>query len=398
MRCPKCHYLSFDPEPRCKNCGYDLEGADADLAFKAAEEYSDDAPDLELRRDSDVTPPAVTLELQPMKPVVEAPVPIKSERFADLVSSSDEAPLDAPALISRDLKVVSPKETAPVLVPMFAPAQAAAPQAAPPQIETAKATPVATAVAVEPEPPAPAPSSPTPTTEMPLFVRENAPARPPLSVRRTVTDLPKAKSRVSEPPRMLDRRVGPLDHDLLEDLRRVEREEAVHTRIDVRSQPDIRARVEASAAIALEASDDLEESGEIPASQRLAAASLDGLLLGGIGTFVLWATLRLTGAGLTALGTASLIPFGIFLTGVCVAYLLMFTLAGGQTLGKMLMGLRVVCDEDAGGARLTLGQASLRAVIAPFSVMALGLGWMPVLFGRGLALHDRLAHTRVVRA
>ena len=40
MRCPKCHYLSFDPEPRCKNCGYDLEVADAELAFKAAEDYA----------------------------------------------------------------------------------------------------------------------------------------------------------------------------------------------------------------------------------------------------------------------------------------------------------------------------------------------------------------------
>ena len=24
MRCPKCHYIGFEPEPRCKNCGYDL--------------------------------------------------------------------------------------------------------------------------------------------------------------------------------------------------------------------------------------------------------------------------------------------------------------------------------------------------------------------------------------
>ena len=37
-------------------------------------------------------------------------------------------------------------------------------------------------------------------------------------------------------------------------------------------------------------------------------------------------------------------------------------------------------------------------VLAPLSVLALGLGWLPALFGRGLALHDRLAHTRVVRA
>ena len=37
MRCPKCHYLSFEPEPRCKNCGYDLAVPEADLAIKPAE-------------------------------------------------------------------------------------------------------------------------------------------------------------------------------------------------------------------------------------------------------------------------------------------------------------------------------------------------------------------------
>ena len=31
MRCPKCHYLSFEPEPRCKNCGYDLDLPESDL-------------------------------------------------------------------------------------------------------------------------------------------------------------------------------------------------------------------------------------------------------------------------------------------------------------------------------------------------------------------------------
>jgi uncharacterized RDD family membrane protein YckC len=31
-------------------------------------------------------------------------------------------------------------------------------------------------------------------------------------------------------------------------------------------------------------------------------------------------------------------------------------------------------------------------------VFALGLGFLPGLFGQGLAVHDRLAHTRVVRA
>jgi len=65
----------------------------------------------------------------------------------------------------------------------------------------------------------------------------------------------------------------------------------------------------------------------------------------------------------------------------------------------MLMGLRVVADTvDSIDNPLTMAQAALRAVLAPLSVLALGLGWLPALFGRGLALHDRLAHTRVIRA
>ena len=122
------------------------------------------------------------------------------------------------------------------------------------------------------------------------------------------------------------------------------------------------------------------------------------MLLGGIGTVALWATLRVTGASITSFGTDAIVSFLIFLGGVSVAYLLMFTAAGGQTVGKMLMGLRVVGDTvDSIDENLTMAQAALRAVLAPLSVLALGLGWLPALFGRGLALHDRLAHTRVVR-
>jgi len=76
----------------------------------------------------------------------------------------------------------------------------------------------------------------------------------------------------------------------------------------------------------------------------------------------------------------------------------MFTAAGGQTVGKMLTGIRVVGDSAEDGDRLTLGQAAGRAVLAPLSVAMLGLGWLPAVFGRGQALHDRLMHTRVVRA
>ena len=63
MKCPKCHYLSFDPEPRCKNCGYDLEVADADLAFRAAEDADQTLPDLTLRDEVPADEAPITLEL-----------------------------------------------------------------------------------------------------------------------------------------------------------------------------------------------------------------------------------------------------------------------------------------------------------------------------------------------
>jgi uncharacterized RDD family membrane protein YckC len=43
-------------------------------------------------------------------------------------------------------------------------------------------------------------------------------------------------------------------------------------------------------------------------------------------------------------------------------------------------------------------QAAYRSVLALPSVLALGAGFLPALVGDERALHDRLAHTRVVRA
>jgi uncharacterized RDD family membrane protein YckC len=78
----------------------------------------------------------------------------------------------------------------------------------------------------------------------------------------------------------------------------------------------------------------------------------------------------------------------------------MFNAAGGQTIGKMAVGLRVVREVtpfDAGGP-VSLGQAVLRAVLTLPSVLAAGAGFLPALVGDERAIHDRLAHTRVIRA
>src|SRR5947207_1407658 len=48
MRCPKCHYLSFEPEPRCRNCGYDLSFEPDDLLFTNAARHDEPLVDLDL--------------------------------------------------------------------------------------------------------------------------------------------------------------------------------------------------------------------------------------------------------------------------------------------------------------------------------------------------------------
>ena len=443
MRCPKCHYLSFDPEPRCKNCGYDLEVADAELAFKAAEDYSDPIPDLELRRTEPQDLAPVTLELRRetsepdrtpaarvARPRKKAPVVANDDDDVWPARSTPAPVVPEPVSPAREAMFRIEPVREDIVEPAKEPAPKVAASAVAPRRERAwKPAVIAerdAIVAVDPDPdvvvePAPAPApvvaaaveetpaasapavpfvvtkpsvSAHPTTELPVVVRDaSAPPRAPLSVRRTVAEPLRGRTTttaVSMPAK--DLRVGPLDRDLLDDLRRVEREEAAFARVQAR----VRRSIDTDAALEEEFDDDLED---VPATQRLAAAALDGVLLGAIGSVALWATLRVTGAGIASFGTDAIVAFLIFLGGVSVAYLLMFTAAGGQTVGKMLMGLRVVGDTvDSIDEHLTMAQAALRAVLAPLSVLALGLGWLPALFGRGLALHDRLAHTRVIRA
>jgi len=93
-------------------------------------------------------------------------------------------------------------------------------------------------------------------------------------------------------------------------------------------------------------------------------------------------------------------PTSAFLSLLGVGYLVMFNAAGGQTIGKMAVGLRVVREItafDAGGP-VSFGQAMLRALLTLPSVFVAGAGFLPALMGEERAVHDRLAHTRVIRA
>src|SRR5690242_2937185 len=73
MRCPKCHYLSFDPEPRCKSCGFSFSLGERDLSLKAA---PDAGPPMDsgLRRDGAPAPAAGAARLaRPAEPPAARP-------------------------------------------------------------------------------------------------------------------------------------------------------------------------------------------------------------------------------------------------------------------------------------------------------------------------------------
>ena len=76
-------------------------------------------------------------------------------------------------------------------------------------------------------------------------------------------------------------------------------------------------------------------------------------------------------------------------------YFVAFTAVGGQSIGKMVAGIKVIGQEDE---PVPVGRATLRTLAYIVSALPLGAGFLPgVMGGDRLALHDRLAHTRVVR-
>jgi uncharacterized RDD family membrane protein YckC len=127
---------------------------------------------------------------------------------------------------------------------------------------------------------------------------------------------------------------------------------------------------------------------------RAIAGLLDAAIMIGLDAGVLYFTLRvcrLSFSEIAILPPAPLVAFWLLLDG---AYLVAFTAFGGQTIGKMAAGLKVVGED---GTRVIPGQALVRAFGYIASLIPAGLGFVPRGPSRR-ALHDRLAHTRVVQA
>jgi uncharacterized RDD family membrane protein YckC len=127
---------------------------------------------------------------------------------------------------------------------------------------------------------------------------------------------------------------------------------------------------------------------------RFIAAVVDHAILLGIDLGVVYFTVRMAGLSISEWNVIPVVPMLTFLGLLEIAYFYAFTAVGGQTIGKMAVGTCVIADD---GGAVDAARAMRRTCAGVLSVLLLGLGFAPALFGNRRTLHDRLAGTRVVR-
>ncbi len=129
--------------------------------------------------------------------------------------------------------------------------------------------------------------------------------------------------------------------------------------------------------------------------RRIIAAFIDAGILLSLDAAVLYFTLRLCNLAPSEVLELPAIPLLAFFALLNGGYFVAFTAVGGQSIGKMALGIKVVSDENR---PVPFGRATLRTLAYAVSALPLGAGFLPGVLGADrLALHDRLAHTRVVR-
>ncbi|HLU61188.1 MAG TPA: RDD family protein [Gammaproteobacteria bacterium] len=127
---------------------------------------------------------------------------------------------------------------------------------------------------------------------------------------------------------------------------------------------------------------------------RLMAAVYDALILVAIWIMATLALMPFTGGAIDPPLPWN-IPFDLYIFGVSFLYLGGLWRKTGQTLGARAWRLKVVA---ADGGQVSWREALLRAVTGTFAIALAGIAWLWMLFDRdGLALHDRLSGTRMVR-
>jgi uncharacterized RDD family membrane protein YckC len=203
--------------------------------------------------------------------------------------------------------------------------------------------------------------------DLPLITRPSPP-RSPLAVRRATPEVPRLRSLSGRAPTL--------------DLGLELPAPAVTTRVAARTME----------ATAIQGDEETDQDATIGA--RLAAFAADLLILAAIDVAVVYFTMQICGVALEDFRILPRAPLLAFLLLQNGGYLVTFT-AGGQTLGKMAAGIRVISAEPP--STLHLGQAFVRELVWLGLAVPAGLGLLTI-FGRDhRGIHDRFAGTRVVR-
>jgi uncharacterized RDD family membrane protein YckC len=201
--------------------------------------------------------------------------------------------------------------------------------------------------------------------DLPLITKPSPP-RAPLAVRRATPEMPRARAETPRP-----------------------------SQLDLAEPPLPAGRQGLTGGI--RGSGELVADSTAPAGMlaRFVAVTIDVAILLAIDVLVVYFTMQicgLTAADLDVLPKAPLIAFFIVQNG---GYLVAFT-AGGQTLGKMAMGIKVISMGST--EPIDVPHSLLRTVLWLLLAIPGGLGFLTALFSperRGL--HDRFAGTRVIK-
>jgi uncharacterized RDD family membrane protein YckC len=323
VRCPKCQYIGFDEDDRCRHCGYEFSLAASDGSF-----------DLPIRGASPGDGPFVDLALDDRAGFDERTGPGGSAGFRD-----------RPALEDRPTSPAGPTPRR--------------------RVSAQRPTPSGMRQGV------------TPGFDLPLFEADDdaplvtAPAvpRPPLSVRRPASPTPRT----------------PL---------------AGATSDADRSVANPRSHRRAADASPSDGDFAVAAVPRAPNGLRVLAAAIDLAIIGGIDLAVVYFTLRVSGLTWAEASGLPIVPLAAFFLLLNGGYATIFTAAAGQTIGKMLAGIRVVpAAPEAETPRLAVSTALVREAACLLSLIPAGVGFLVALVrSDGRALHDALVNTRVVRA
>jgi uncharacterized RDD family membrane protein YckC len=216
--------------------------------------------------------------------------------------------------------------------------------------------------------------------ELPLFgpaipgdeplITKPSPPRAPLAVRRATPEVARVRAELSRPPAL----------DLSLDPEPAAAPPPIESQAPDESWPTVEADTPAEDAAV---------------SARIIAVVIDLMILAVIDAIVIYFTMQICDIAFSEIGILPKAPLIAFLLVQNGGYLVAFT-AGGQTLGKMAAGIRVVsADSDE---TLDVGRAFLRTLAWLVLAVPAGLGFLTAIFSRDhRGLHDRFAGTRVVR-